>query len=401
MDALFRTASRVFWTGLKSSVLVAFVALPALAQMPFAPVTARSIALGGATVGLDPDAAGAVDNPALAPEKNFAFALSAGLATRENGDFLAPLRIIAGNDPLRLASGAQPQSYADVVAALRTLADPGNGMLGNGSVSIAAAHHGWELSFTDRGMSGVFVRADLAHNALGANPATSIAFNTSRVVFHGLELKDLALAKSLSFLLGQVTLGAAAHALWGTTYVQDESVFSTSAGAGPWSLAQNSLTGLSRTHTAWSLDAGALVSVGPVHVGGAWRGINKPSFPWAEGAPAAERGQSVTWGSQARVGASVRVPGIGLVFAADYDLTANDSLVDRLKVRELGGGVEWTMVALVIRGGGSINLESPDRKPAVTGGAGVAIGPAKIDLGGWYRTGDGALGLVATARFGI
>lgn len=401
MNAPHLPASRLRRSGLPAAVLLALAALPARGQMPFAPVTGRSIALGGAAVGLAPDVAAAIDNPALAPRKNFAFALSAGLVTRENGDFLAPLNVIAGNDPLGLASGSQPQSFSDVVAALRTLADPGNGMLGNGSVSLAAAHDGWELSFTDRGYSGVFARADFVHTALGTNPATSIAFNTSATVFHGLELKDLALAKSVSFLMGQVTVGAAVHALWGTTYVLEESVFRTDAGAGPWSFAQRSLDGLARSHTDWAVDAGALVSLGPVHVGGVWRGINKPSFPYAENAAAADRGRSVTWGSQARVGASVHVPLVGLTFAADYDLTANDTLVDGLKVREVGGGVEWTIVALVVRAGASINLESPDRKPALTGGAGVAIGPAKVDVGAWYRTGNGALGLVATARFGI
>ena len=386
---------------LLAAALFAAAALPARAQMPFGPVTARSTALGGAAVGLAPDVAGAVDNPALAPDRNLAFALTAGLVTRENGDFFAPLEMVAGNDPLKLASGAQPQNYADVLAALRTLADPGNGMLGNGNVSIAFAHRGWELSFTDRAHSGMFVRADLVHTALGANPANSIAFNSSASVFLGLELQDLALAKSVSFLAGQITVGAAVHALWGTTYAMEESAFTTDAGAGPWSFAQSSLDGTARTHTDWSVDAGALVSLGPVHVGAVWRGINRPSFPYAEGAPAAERGQFVTWGSQARVGASVHVPIIGITVAADADLTANDTLVPGLRSREIGGGVEWTIIAVVVRGGASVNLESPDRKPALTGGAGVVIGPAKVEVGGVYRTGDGALGLVATARFGI
>ena len=394
-------ASRFSRIVLVSAALLAVAGVPARAQMPFAPVTARSTALGGAAVGLGPDVAAAVDNPALAPDKSFAFGLTAGLVTRENGDFFSPLRAIAGNDPLKLASGSQPQNYADVVAALETLANPGNGMLGNGSVSLAAAHRGWELSFTDRTYSGAFVRADLVHTALGANPATSIAFNDSAAVYRGLELKDLALAKSVSFLAGQVTLGAAVHALWGTTYAQEESAFTADAGAGPWDFAQRPLDGVARSHTDWSVDAGALVSLGPVHVGGVWRGINKPSFPYADGAPAAERGQSVTWGSQARIGASVHVPVLGLTFAADADLTTNDTLVDGLRSREIGGGVEWTIVAVVVRGGASVNLESPDRKPAFTGGAGIVIGPAKIDVGGVYRTDDGALGLVATARFGI
>ncbi len=401
MDTPLRAGPQRRQTALAAALLLAGTALPAFAQMPFAPVTGRSAALGGAAVGFAPDVSVAMDNPALAPDKSFSFALTAGLVTHENGDYFAPLRVIAGNDPLRLAAGSQPQSYTDVLAALRTLADPGNGMLGSGNVSLAVAHGGWELSYTDRGYSGTFVRADLVHKALGADPATSIAFNTSAAVFRGLELKDVALAKSLSFLAGQIRVGAALHALWGTTYVQEESVFTVDAGAGPWSLAQRSLDGIARTHTDWGVDAGALVSLGPVHVGGVWRGINEPAFPYAEGAPAAERGRSVTWGSQARVGASVHVPVIGLTFAADYDLTTNDTLVEGLRSREIGGGVEWTIVAVVVRGGASVNLESPDRKPTFTGGAGIVIGPAKIDVGGVYRTDDGALGLVATARFGL
>jgi hypothetical protein len=75
--------------------------------------------------------------------------------------------------------------------------------------------------------------------------------------------------------------------------------------------------------------------------------------------------------------------------------------VPGLKSRELGGGVEWTIIALAVRAGASVNLESPDRKPAFTGGAGVVIGPARVDVGGVYRTDNGALGLVATARFGL
>jgi hypothetical protein len=401
MKAPRRTPGRPAAAALAGAALLAAAALPARAQMPFGPVTARSLALGGAAVGLAPDVAGAVDNPALAPDKEFAFALTAGLVTRESGDFLAPLNAVVGNDPVKLASGAQPQNYADVVAALRTLADPGNGILGNGNVSIAAAHKGWELSYTDRAYSAAFVRADFVHTSLGASPATSIAHNTSALVSSGLELKDLALAKSFSFLEGAISVGGAVHALRGTTYVAEESAFTVDTGSGPWHFAQSSLTGLPRSHTDWSFDAGALFTLGPVHVGGVWRGINKPSFPFAEGAPPAERGQSVTYGSQGRIGASVHVPVIGLTFAADYDVTANDTLIPGLKSREAGGGVEWTVVAIVVRGGASINLESPDKKPALTGGAGVVIGPAKVDVGGWYRTANGALGLVATARFGI
>lgn len=386
-------------------VLAAFAAAllwagAARAQMPFSPFGARSVALGGASVGLGPDVAAGIDNPAAVPDRKFAFTVSAGLLTRESGDFLAPLRVLSGNNPVALASGSQPQSYADVVQALRTLADPGNGFAGNGVAGLAIAHGGWELSFTDWGFSGLTARTDLVHTALGANPATSIALNNSGAAFRGLELKDLALSKSMSFFLGRVTVGASAHALFGSTYTKEESAFTTEVGD-PWNLAQRALTGRERSHTDWSFDLGGLVSLGPVHVGGVFRGINKPTFPFADDGPAADRGRSVTYGQQARIGASVKIPVVGLLVAADYDLTVNETLVDNLRVRELGGGVEWTFLLAVVRGGVSVNLESQDRTPAFTGGAGVVIGPAKVDLGGWYRTDKSALGLTLTARVGL
>jgi hypothetical protein len=97
----------------------------------------------------------------------------------------------------------------------------------------------------------------------------------------------------------------------------------------------------------------------------------------------------------------VKIPVVGLLVAADYDLTANETLVDGLRVRQLGGGVEWTFLLVVARAGVSVNLESPEKTPAWTGGAGVVIGPAKVDLGGWYRTDKSALGLTLTARVGL
>jgi hypothetical protein len=351
-------------------------------------------------MGLGPDVAAAIDNPAAVPDRNFAFTISAGLLTREGGDFLAPLRLISGNNPIALASGQQPRSYADVVQALRTLSDPGNGLGGSGSVGLAIAHGGWELSFTDWGYSGLSARADLAHTSIGTNPATSIAFNDSAASFRGLELKDLAVSKSVSFFLGRLTVGASIHALWGTTYTEQESAFTLDV-RDPFSLAQRALTGTARSHTDWSFDLGGLASLGVVKVGGTWRAINRPSFPFADDGPAADRGRSVTYGRQARVGASARIPALGLLVAADYDLSANDTLVPGLRERQLGGGIEWEMLLVALRAGASVNLESPDRSPAFTGGAGLVLGPAKVDLGGWYRTDKSALGISLTARVGL
>jgi hypothetical protein len=372
----------------------------ARAQMPFAPFGGRPVALGGASMGLGPDVAAGIDNPAAVPDRNFAFTISAGLLTRESGDVLAPLRRISGNNPAALAAGLQSLNYADVVQALHKLSVPGSGFGGNGNVGLAISHGGWELSFTEWGYSGLSARVDFAHTELGVNPATSIAFNDSAAAFRGLELKDLALSKSMSFFLGRVTVGAAVHALRGTTYTKEEPVFTVDV-SDPFSLAQRALTGTARSHTDFSFDLGGLVSLGVVKVGGAWKGINKPSFPFSDDGPAADRGRSVTYGRQARVGASARIPVLGLLVAADYDLTVNDTLVPGLRVRQFSGGVEWEILLVAVRAGVSVNLASEDRSPAFTGGAGVVIGPAKVDVGGWYRTDKSALGVSLTARVGL
>ena len=372
----------------------------ARAQLPFIPFGGRSVALGGASMGLGSDVAAAVDNPAAIPDRNFAFAISAGLLTRESGDFLAPLRLISGNSPAALATGSQSQSYADVLRALRTLSDPGNGFGGYGTVGLAIAHAGWELSFSDWGYSGLSARVDKAHTALGTDPATSIAFNGSAAEFHGLELKDLALSRSMSFFLGRLSLGATIHVLKGTTYTQEESVFTVDV-SDPFSLAQHALNAGARSHTDWAFDVGGLVSLGVVKVGGTWKGINKPSFPFADDGPVADRGRSVAYGRQARVGASAKIPGLGLLVAVDYDLSVSETLVPGQRVRTLGGGVEWQLLLVAVRAGASVNLQSPDRSPALTGGAGVIIGPAKVDVGGWYWTDSSALGVSVTARVGL
>ena len=143
------------------------------------------------------------------------------------------------------------------------------------------------------------------------------------------------------------------------------------------------------------------MSLGPVHVGAVWKGLNKPTFPFADDGPLSDRGRSVTFGRQARVGASVRIPAVGLLVAADYDLTVNETLVDGLRVRQVGAGLEWTALLVALRVGASVNLESPDRTPAFTGGAGAVIGPARVDLGGSYRTDKSALGVSLTARIGL
>jgi len=378
------------------------IASGALAQMPFAAFGARQMAMGGATMAVPDGITSAIDNPADVGKGRLEAALAGESAVLESGDLLSPLRLISGNDPLAFAAGLNPGSAADVRNALVSLSQPGNGLLGDARAGVIVASKEWALSFVDRGWSGVYARTDLVHVLTGFDPATSWKNNTSSAAFRGLEIKDVALTRSFSFLAGAVSVGASAHALFGTTYTKEESALTTDVSS-PIPFARRSFSGVSRTRTQFSLDAGALVTLGVVRIGGSVIGINRPGFPFDDSAaaPPADRGQEVVYGRQGRIGASVKIPVLGLLVAADYDLTKNETLVPGLYSRMVGGGVEFRFVVVQVRAGVKVNLESPDRTTVLSGGVGFVIGPVHVDVGGIYRPDSNDVGVSLGTRVSL
>jgi hypothetical protein len=274
-------------------------------------------------------------------------------------------------------------------------------VLGDGRAGIVATSRGWALGLTETGWGGSFVRADLAHLSAGIDPATSILYNTSAAAYRALVIQDLAVTNSRSFAGGRIRVGVTVHALRGTTSSKEESAFTTDVGD-VLQMARRGASGAERTRTRFSWDAGVLVKIGVLQVGGVVRAVNRPQFPFDETtAPAADRGTSVTYGRQARVGASVHLPVVGLTLAADYDLVANDTMIPSLREREVGGGAEWKIGPIAVRGGVALNLESPDRTRRFSGGVGVGIGPVHADAAVVYRPDRSELGGVLTARVGI
>ena len=370
-----------------------------MGQMPFGAFGSRQMGLGGATLGVVDGVTSAVDNPAAVGKGHLEASLAGDLVALESGDVLSPLRLISGNNPLAFAAGLNPSSAADVKNALISLSEPGNGLLGDARAGLIVSWKEWALYFLDRRWSGVYARTDLVHVLTGFDPATSWKNNTSSVAFRGLEVKDLALARSFSFFAGAVSLGASAHALFGTTYTKEESVFTTDvSSAVPF--ARRSFSGVSRSETQFSLDAGAFVTLGIVRVGGTVIALNRPGFSFddSDAAPPPDRGQKVFYGRQGRIGASVKIPVVGLLLAVDYDLTKNETLVPGLFSRVLGGGVEFRILVVQVRAGVKVNLESPDRTTVLSGGAGFVLGPVNVDVGAIYRPDTNDVGLSLGAR---
>lgn len=379
-------------------LLAVLVAAPAAAQLSFVPFGARSVALGGASVALG-DAGSFVDNPATLPESKLVAAASVGLVASESGDFIDRLKDVSGVNPVSLAAGS---NAASVLAAFRTLAEPGNGIAGDGRLMSAGTSKGWGLALGQISWGGVSARIDSVHVKTGSDPATSWANNTSAVAFRGLSVQAISVSRAFRFASGRVVVGGTVHLLRGTTYSKEESMFTTEVG-NALELARRAVTGSERTSTKLSGDVGALVALGPVRLGGVVKYFNRPEFPFDDetGTPAPDRNRSVLLGRQSRVGAAVSIPVVRLTLAADYDVEAAESLADGVKTRLVGGGAEFALGPISIRGGLSVNLESPDKTKLFSAGIGLSAAVLKVDAAAVYRPDESSLGVVLSIRGGV
>lgn len=372
-----------------------------MAQLPYAPFGSRQAALGGAAVALGDDPAGFVNNPALLIRDIPTSAVSFGAVATTSADFYSLVKGVSGNDPVELARPGSTNADA-VRAALNALAVPGVGALGQRPVGIAAALSGWGVTVMTWEATGAFVKPDLVHVQPGLDPATSFAANGSLAAFRALTLEDYAVSRSFPFLDGGLVLGLTGHYLRGTTGIKEEDLFTTGTPGIDSYVRRGASGGVERTRSRFSWDAGLLVNLGAFKLGAVMNGINRPQFPYdEEGAPLPERGRSVTVGRQTRAGFSWTLASGALTVAADLDLEKNDTLVDGLSSRVAGGGVEWLLGALAVRGGLSVDLEAPGRPAVYSTGLGYRTGKFRIDLSGTYRSNDGAVGGVLTARTGI
>ncbi|MFN7986701.1 MAG: hypothetical protein U0529_04455 [Thermoanaerobaculia bacterium] len=374
-------------------------AAPASAQMPFAPFGARQVAMGGASVGLGGDPGGFVDNPALLPAALYGGVASYGQVAASSNGFVPLLDGVTGHDPADLARPGNPDA-ASVRANLAALSAPGTSVLGDGRSAVATALNGWGVFVGSVVYSAAVARTDLVHVASGYDPATSFAANDSVVAFRALSLQDYALSRSLPLFDGALVLGVTGHFTRGTTGIKEESAFTTDVGK-LTTFVRRGTTGLERTRSRWSWDAGAAIHIGVLTLGGVMKGVNRPQYPFDDDAPPEDRGTTVVVGRQTRVGASFVIPGIRMKVAADLDLDKSETLAEGQLSRTAGGGIELPLGKFDLRGGVSVNLEAPDKPYVYSFGFGFGSDRAKLEAAGTYRSQDRAYGGVLTTRFGF
>jgi hypothetical protein len=374
-------------------------ALPAASQMPWASFGARQVALGGASAALGGDPAGFVGNPALLTPEAYGGVASYGQVAVSSNGFVPLLEGVTGRDPAELARPGNPDAAA-VRANLSALSVPGTSVLGDGQSAIATALKGWGIFVGSVVYSAAVARADLVHVESGYDPATSFAANDSVVAFRALSLQDYAVSRAMPFFDGALVLGVTGHFTRGTTGIKEESAFVTDVGK-LTTFVRRGTTGLERTRSRWSWDAGAVLNIGILQLGGVMKGINRPQFPFDDEAPPEDRGTTAVLGRQTRVGASIRIPGLKMRIAADLDLEKNETLAEGQLSRVAGGGIELPLGKFDLRGGASVNLEAPDRPWVYSFGIGFGSAKARLDAAGTYRDQDRAYGAVLTSRFGF
>lgn len=167
--------------------------------------------------------------------------------------------------------------------------------------------------------------------------------------------------------LGSLGLGASVKLMRGRVYVSDIEVFGIDAEE-----ALDELRESYRDSTAFGLDLGAVWWPNrTIGIGVVGKHLNGPKFE-------APIGPDFEVDPQVRAGV-FWAPFFWLAFAADIDLTENDTALPGVRSRILGGGVEFAPLRWFrLRGGAYKNLAESGASPVLT--AGVAIGVPWLTL---------------------
>ena len=370
----------------------------ALAQSPF--VGARAAGMAGAAVAVSDDGSALWTNPAgFARDPRLdAEILAGGVATNRN-EFTSIVDSLSSIDFARLRAGMDLDRIPGAVADLKTLAQPGTGVVASGVAGVVFGKGGWALGIGDLAYAGVYPTIDLVHVLPGNDPATAFVNNTSAASFAGLEAREARLSYATSFFAKALLVGATARYIQGRTYFVREDIFAV-ADSDPAALARKAFKENGRDTSNVAFDVGAMVNIlGKVRVGLVSTAINEPEFDVAHdpanpsliGAPATLRLPRTL-----RAGIAVEPVGL-LTVAADYDLRATDTLVPGGQSRQFSFGAELKLPLFAIRAGTFRDSEAPDPHWAYSAGFGLGLKMLSVNAAIVFSS-EGGLSLSSTNR---
>jgi hypothetical protein len=225
------------------------------------------------------------------------------------------------------------------------------------------------------------VQATNAVSGTGASSST-LAFNGSGVEIRGVTIREVGLSASYPLLPGLLSVGVTVKEMIGETFRTRLALEELENGQDLLGeLFKNFGENVERT-SRMTIDLGVVVSPLPfLTVGLSAKNLVPVEFGFA--------GTSESFGVDPQFRLGVGVSALGFLrFGVDVDLleTSLDDLVEGLKSRYLGGGVEFDLggdlLGLKLRTGGFTDLSAGDSAPVWTAGIGLKFLGFFLDLNG-------------------
>jgi len=217
------------------------------------------------------------------------------------------------------------------------------------------------------------------------NATGTIQNNKSRVHFRGVAVSEVPITYGQTFS-PNLSLGGSVKLMRGKVYASDISIFNQTNTDLRKKSTQNS-----STSTSFGIDLGAMyrLPASNVQAGLLVRNLNSPKF----------KGQIVDTYSGANIGSytyqmkpQVRagvawMPTENTAVAADLDLLRNDTLIKGRSSQMINLGAEWDLFRfLALRAGMYKDIANSDVGLVYTGGLGVNLWAARLDVGGAIST---------------
>lgn len=226
-----------------------------------------------------------------------------------------------------------------------------------------------QLSGTAYSSTYVAEAVNLVADSVSASTSgKTIDKNQSAIAVNGIALLEVPLTYGHP-INDSISIGASLKLIKGRIYKRDITIFNSNSGD-----IANDLRDSYKESNNFAIDLGALwMPNNWIKVGASAKYLNSPKFDKPNGGEYNVK-------PQGRVGVSLN-PFETLTFAADMDITKNETSVDGYKSQNIGGGVEWDVLKfLALRAGAYQNLAESDIGIMYTLGLGLNLYLVRGDL---------------------
>lgn len=388
-----------------SLIVIAALCITSASAMQFQTLGYKSVGMGGAGVASSSGSVATYNNPALLAKTTYdvEISLGGGISTYDHGagasmqaldnsGFIDTMDRISNNiASLTVADKANLINGKDIVMAMdgnsvelapqayfaAQFSSFGMGVFGSSDVvGTAVVDQAYDqLIFTDDGTNYIHIddNGNETISSAGAYTSSSIDYAVNNDLTYvqaiGIALSEVPVAYGHKFELsgGNLMLGGAAKFMQAITYTETLSIDNSGS----------SDNKNDKTSTDFGLDLGLAYEPSfakELTIAVVAKNLNSPEFEFTNGS-------TVKIDPMIRAGVAYNILD-SLEFAADIDLTENETFVGDVKSQMLGGGLSYQPSSwFSVRGGLMTNLDSNDKAEMIyTAGLGLGLKWLQVDL---------------------